>query len=47
MNEEFIEALEYHIRLNARGEMTAQLTLDYIKLEVKEYKRRQKLQEDD
>ena len=36
-----VENLEAHIRLNARGEMSAQLTLDYIKLEVKEYNRRQ------
>ena len=37
---EFVEHLEAYIRSNARGEMSAQLTLDYIKLEVREYKRR-------
>ena len=47
MNEEFIEALEYHIRLSARGETSAQLTLDYIKLEVREYRRKQKRMQED
>ena len=46
MIEEFIEALEFHIRSNARGEMSPQLTLDYIKLEIKEYRRENRIGDD-
>lgn len=46
MINEFVENLEAYIRSNARGEMSPQLTLDYIKLEVREYRRENRIGDD-
>lgn len=39
MSEKFVGAIESYLRLNATGEMSDRMALDYIKLELRRYKK--------